>query len=162
MQNFESQSFETMLILAGIGGWFGMEKKETLARASEFSGLSTRTLSRYLKGSSSPPPPLIKLLKIRAAGYIPQDGEWAGYHIRPDGKMHSPNGEAFTPQRLEQLWIELSRKNYLNTKIKHLERKIENLKSIGIHDRKEAMIKMANDLLELAGEANMSEISNTA
>lgn len=162
MRKFESGSFENMLALAGIGGWMGMDKGETIRRASEFSGLNKRTIRRYLNGQSEPHPALVKLLKITAAGYIPQDGIWSGYRIKPTGEMVSPSGESFTPERLESLWLELSRKNYMDAKIKQLERKIENLNAIGMQDRKDALVKMANELLNLAGESNISEVRNTA
>lgn len=162
MRKFESESFENMLAIAGIGGWLGMDKSETVRRASEFSGLAERTIRRYIDGKSKPHPALVKLLSITAAGYIPQDGMWKGYKIKPTGEMVSPTGESFTPDRLESLWLELSRKSYMDAKIKHLERKIENLNAIGMQDRKDALVSMANELLSLAGENNISEVKKTA
>lgn len=162
MRKFESESFENMLALAGIGGWMGMDKSETIRRAAEFSGMAERTIRRYIDRESEPHPALVKLLKITAAGYIPQDGMWNGYRIKPTGEMVSSSGESFTPERLESLWLELSRKNYMDAKIKQLEQKIENLNAIGMQDRKDALVKMANELLNLAGESNISEVRKTA
>jgi len=162
MRKFESEPFENMLAHAGIGGWLGMEKSETIRRAAEFSGLNKRTIRRYIDGETEPNPALVKLLKITAAGYIPQDGEWEGYRITPRGEMICPNGDKFTPKRLDALWLELSRKNYMEAKIRQLEKKIENLNSIGMQDRKNSLIKLANDLLSLAEESNISEVRRTA
>ena len=158
MKKFESESFENMLAIAGVGGWMGMDKNETIRRATEFSGVSERTIRRYLNGESKPHPTLVKLLKIAAAGYIPQGGIWDGYRIKPNGEMVSKNGQSFTPERLDYLWLELNKKSYMESRIRHLEKKVENLKAIGMQNRKDAMIKMANNLLSLAGESNISEV----
>lgn len=162
MRKFESEPFENMLAYAGVGGWLGMSKSETIQRASKFSGLNKRTIRRYIDGESSPNPALVKLLKITASGYIPQDGEWKGYKINPNGEMICPSGDKFTPKRLELLWLELSRKNYMEAKIRQLERKIENLNSIGMQNKRSSIIKLANDLLSLAEESNIAEVRRTA
>ena len=50
----------------------------------------------------------------------------------------------------------------MEAKIRQLEKKIENLNSIGMQDRKNSLIKLANDLLSLAEESNISEVRRTA
>lgn len=159
---FKESTFKEMLSLTGLGFCGSMTSEQSYKKAAEFLCISKRTVQRYVCGDSTPSGAVIKLLELRYNGYIPQEGEWKGHIINSRDELVAPNNEILTPLMIKKLWLDRWLKQAQQMEIGKLKVEIEQLKSIGMHDKTEAIKEMANRILGIVESGNMRAVPEKA
>lgn len=154
---FRRKSFKEQVSLSGIACYGFMSKNESAAKIAEFAGVSKRTASRWLEGAEVPLS-VIKLIEMTFTGGIPQDGIWKGYTINSREELVSPEGHIVTPSTIKRMYLDKWYKESQDVQIRELKRTVEQLRSIGLDDKRQEIIRLANEMLSVANEPSMREV----
>ncbi|GAP76755.1 hypothetical protein FIU82_07635 [Pseudoalteromonas sp. THAF3] len=110
-------------------------------------GVSESTLDRWMR-TNKPTPSATTLLESMAAGGIPQQGDWVGFMIGRDGRLHTPHGASYSPQELERVWLLMQSNRFKDRTIINLRREISQLHNL-VHTR-DKLREMGTELVNMA------------
>ena len=163
LKEFEHLSFKMKCSMAGIACYGFMSDNDSAQRIAEYAGVSKRTALRWMKGKNEPPLAVLKLLEITYTSGIPQDGIWKGYSFNRDQELISPEGYSMTPQSIQKFYMDkwvlegkTAKISEQQREIENLNQQINNLKSLGMEAKRKELIRLANEMLELANEPEKS------
>lgn len=79
----------------------------TQVQASEYLGVSVRSIRNWEKGENRIPYPAFKLVRMRARAIVHVEG-WEGWRFDRHGALVTPDGRTFQPWELQNLQLVVS------------------------------------------------------
>lgn len=86
----------------------------TAQELRELTGASLATARRW-KRTNRAPIVVVRYLALLSLGAVSTAAAWAGWTVRRDGKLHSPEGAAFTPGEIRALPLRLQQISAMET-----------------------------------------------